>query len=60
MIDVVAMGELLIDFTTVSSDAEGYPTMAAHPGGAPANFLAALTKYGIPSIPEEETVLCAL
>jgi len=47
MIDVVALGELLIDFTCVSTDAEGYPTMAAHPGGAPANFLAALTKFGI-------------
>lgn len=46
MIDVVALGELLIDFTCVSRDADGYPTMAAHPGGAPANFLAALTKFG--------------
>lgn len=46
MIDVVALGELLIDFTCVSTDADGYPTMAAHPGGAPANFLAALTKFG--------------
>ena len=46
MIDVVALGELLIDFATVSTDGDGYPTMAAHPGGAPANFLAALTKYG--------------
>ena len=46
MIDVVALGELLIDFTCVSTDPEGYPTMAAQPGGAPANFLAALTKFG--------------
>ena len=46
MMDVVALGELLIDFTNVSADAEGYPTMAAHPGGAPANFLAALSKFG--------------
>ena len=46
MIDVVALGELLIDFATISADGEGYPTMAAHPGGAPANFLAALTKFG--------------
>ena len=46
MIDVVAMGELLIDFTTTATDKEGYPTMAAHPGGAPANFLAALSKFG--------------
>ena len=46
MIDVVALGELLIDFATISADGEGYPTMAAHPGGAPANFLAALAKFG--------------
>ncbi|MBE6978243.1 MAG: carbohydrate kinase [Ruminococcaceae bacterium] len=46
MIDVVALGELLIDFATQGTDADGYPTMAAHPGGAPANFLAALTKFG--------------
>ena len=44
--DVVALGELLIDFTTVSSDSDGYPTMAAHAGGAPTNFLGALAKYG--------------
>ncbi len=44
--DVVALGELLIDFATVGTDADGYPTMAAHPGGAPANFLAALSKFG--------------
>ena len=46
MTDVVALGELLIDFACRSTDAAGYPTMAALPGGAPANFLAALTKFG--------------
>ncbi|MCQ2421333.1 MAG: carbohydrate kinase [Clostridia bacterium] len=46
MYDVVAIGELLIDFACQSTDADGYPTMAAHPGGAPANFLAALNKFG--------------
>ena len=46
MTDVVALGELLIDFACRSTDADGYPTMAALPGGAPANFLAALTKFG--------------
>lgn len=46
MTDVVALGELLIDFATTATDGDGYPTMAAHPGGAPANFLAALTKFG--------------
>lgn len=49
MIDVVALGELLIDFTCEKTDADGFPTMAAHPGGAPANFLAALTKFGAKS-----------
>ena len=44
--DVVALGELLIDFTMVSTDLDGYPTMAAHPGGAVANFLAAIAKFG--------------
>lgn len=46
MIDVVALGELLIDFTCISTDPDGYPIMAAHPGGAPANFLSALAKFG--------------
>lgn len=46
MYDAVAIGELLIDFTCASVDAEGYPTMSAHPGGAPANYLAALSKFG--------------
>lgn len=46
MIDVVALGELLIDFAAKSADAAGYPTMAANPGGAPGNFLAALNAYG--------------
>lgn len=46
MLDVVALGELLIDFTCISTNAEGYPIMEAHPGGAPANFLAALAKFG--------------
>ena len=46
MYDVVALGELLIDFAQLSTDEAGYPTMAAHPGGAPGNFLAALNQYG--------------
>ena len=46
MLDVVALGELLIDFAPVSTDAAGYPTLAAQPGGAPGNFLAALQTYG--------------
>lgn len=46
MCDVVALGELLIDFAPVSTDEGGYPTLKAQPGGAPGNFLAALQKYG--------------
>lgn len=46
MYDVVALGELLIDFAPVSTDEAGYPTLKAQPGGAPGNFLAALQKYG--------------
>lgn len=46
MLDVTALGELLIDFAPAGADEKGYPILAAHPGGAPANFLAALTRYG--------------
>ena len=46
MYDVTAIGELLIDFTHKSSDAMGYPTMEAHPGGAIPNLLAAVAKFG--------------
>ena len=46
MYDVVALGELLIDSTTISTNQAGYPTLAANPGGAPANFLGALNAYG--------------
>lgn len=46
MTDVVALGELLIDFACQSTNAAGYPTLTAQPGGAPGNFLAALTAYG--------------
>ena len=46
MYDVVALGELLIDFASLETDAAGYPTMKANPGGAPGNFLAALNAYG--------------
>ena len=46
MYDVTALGELLIDFASQSVDASGYPTMAANPGGAPCNFLAALNACG--------------
>ena len=46
MYDVTALGELLIDFSPEGTDGAGWPLLAAHPGGAPGNFLAALSKYG--------------
>ena len=46
MPDVIALGELLIDFAPHSQSESGYPILAANPGGAPGNFLAALTRYG--------------
>jgi fructokinase len=46
MYDVIALGELLIDFAPQSTNEAGYPILSANPGGAPGNFLAALSKYG--------------
>lgn len=46
MTEVVALGELLIDFATLAADEAGYPTMKANAGGAPGNYLAALCEYG--------------
>lgn len=45
--EVAAIGELLIDFAPISTNDIGYPVLSANPGGAPANFLAALSKYGV-------------
>ena len=44
--DVVALGELLIDFTENGTSAQGNPIMEANPGGAPCNVLAMLEKLG--------------
>ncbi|MCD8132012.1 MAG: PfkB family carbohydrate kinase [Lachnospiraceae bacterium] len=44
--DVVALGELLIDFTDSGLSAQGNPLFEANPGGAPCNVLAMLQKLG--------------
>ena len=44
--DVIALGELLIDFAPYATTEADYPILSANPGGAPANFLAALNRYG--------------
>ncbi len=38
MYDVVALGELLIDFVHQGNNDVGYPLMQGNPGGAPGNF----------------------
>ena len=44
--DVIALGELLIDFTQNGISQAGNWMMEANPGGAPCNVLAMLTKLG--------------
>lgn len=44
--DVVALGELLIDFTGSGLSQQGNPLFEANPGGAPCNVLAMLRKLG--------------
>lgn len=44
--DVVALGELLIDFTENGMSAQENPLLEANPGGAPCNVLAMLKKLG--------------
>lgn len=45
-IDVVALGELLIDFTEYGESEQGNSLLEANPGGAPCNVLSILTKLG--------------
>lgn len=44
--DVVAIGELLIDFTENGISEQGNPVMEANPGGAPCNVLSMLSRLG--------------
>ena len=44
--DVIALGELLIDFTENGTSGQGNPLLEANPGGAPCNVLAMLQKLG--------------
>jgi len=47
MSEVVALGEVLIDFTPAGFSPAGNPIFERNPGGAPANVLAMLSKLGI-------------
>lgn len=44
--DVVALGELLVDFTEEGISNQGNPVLEANPGGAPCNVLAMLGRLG--------------
>lgn len=44
--DVVAMGELLVDFTENGISEQGNPILEANPGGAPCNVLSMLQRLG--------------
>ena len=44
--DVIALGELLVDFTENGLSEQGNPLLEANPGGAPCNVLAMLQKLG--------------
>lgn len=46
MIDVTALGEILIDFTPCGKSEAGQKVFEQNPGGAPANVLACLNKCG--------------
>ena len=46
MYDVVALGELLVDFIQNGSSAKENPIFEANPGGAPCNVLAMLSRLG--------------
>ena len=44
--DIVTIGEVLIDLTQTGKDERGIPQFAANPGGAPANLAVAASKLG--------------
>lgn len=46
MLDVIAIGEVLIDFTPAGRSAGGNEQFECNPGGAPANVAAALSRLG--------------
>ena len=46
MYDIVALGELLVDFIQEGMNEDGHPLYSANPGGAPCNMLAMAAKMG--------------
>lgn len=46
-LDLLTVGEVLIDLTQTGVDARGVRTLAANPGGAPANVAVAASRLGV-------------
>lgn len=46
MIDITAVGEILIDLTQSGTNEQGIPVFSANPGGAPANLAVAAARLG--------------
>ena len=46
MYDITALGEVLIDFTAAGISPAGQRLFEQNPGGAPANVLAVMSRYG--------------
>ena len=44
--DILTIGEVLIDLTQIGRDEKGIPQFAANPGGAPANLAVAASRLG--------------
>ncbi len=44
--DILSIGEILIDLTQTGVNAKGVPLYAANPGGAPANLSVAASRLG--------------
>ena len=60
MYDVVALGELLIDFTENGKREQGNQLLEVNPGGAPCNVLAMLSKLGKKLLLSEKLVRICL
>ena len=45
MLDITAIGEILIDLTQTGVNGAGVPVLAANPGGAPANVAVAAARH---------------
>ena len=58
-VDIVALGELLIDFTEAGHSQGGRKLFEQNPGGAPANLLTVASHLGIaPLLLEKLETIC--